>query len=202
MYSTINDHPSFPCICPELSVHLPLNLNLGSKLRSYLPQQLSDTPSSSVSVLIPVLYSSFSAFAAITGDSSCERNDTFLPIMNGRSAPGSMIPPRHWYVIRFNTGCDRCHKRMASSKGPAQSHVRPECVESVIGSEFACDLGKDLLWIFSQFADTNRSRMSCFVVNEIFIFQIFVWDGTPGTDFRFKPSDPGTCENRLISLIQ
>jgi hypothetical protein len=67
--------PHFPCISLELSVHLVLDLTLDSKLRSYLPELLSDPLTSSVSGPMPLSYSSFFAVAVITGDPSCVRND-------------------------------------------------------------------------------------------------------------------------------
>jgi hypothetical protein len=64
--------------------------------------------------------------------------------------------------------------RPDDSAAPLICHVRSEFPESMIGSEFASDLEKDLLSRFSQFADRNRLGMSCCVVHEIFIFRTFL----------------------------
>jgi hypothetical protein len=91
---------------------------------------------------MPVSYSLFSAFAVITGDRSCERNHRCFSKHDAMIGPDPMIPRRPWYVIRSDTGCGGCHKRMVPSKGPAQGHVVSEFLESVIASEFVCGLQK------------------------------------------------------------
>jgi hypothetical protein len=149
-------------ISMELSIYWHGHPTLHSNLLSYLGESLTDLLAPSISMFIPLLLIIVRFYCAYAR-SPRERNEALLSNMLGWPAGRLMTRRCSRYAIWFNACWSRCHKWMGRVTDPADRKMHSVCLESVIGSEFACGVTKDIPLIFSQFTDRDRLVLSCCV---------------------------------------